>query len=207
MSTLGINTTGTPATTTAPTGTLSSLGGNTPLQITGLASGLDTNQIISELMSIQQQPVTNLQKESTGITALNSQLTSIQTMLQTVAADAQALGDPSLFSNAQTVSSSVPSAVSASTSTGAGVGGYQVGVTQLANSAQRTFTFASPTASDTVTIDGIATTIAAGATAQDFANAINSNSRSPARARTRCTPSMASPAARIPTRSPARSPV
>jgi flagellar hook-associated protein 2 len=146
MSTLGINTTGTAATTTTPTGTLSSLGGGTPLQITGLASGLDTNQIISELMSIQQQPVTNLQKQSSGITALNSQLTSIQTMLQTVAADAQALGDPSLFSNSQTVSSSVPSAISASTSTGAGVGGYQVGVTTLANSAQRTFSFTSPTA-------------------------------------------------------------
>jgi flagellar hook-associated protein 2 len=177
MSTLGINTTGS-TTTPAPTGTLSSLGGGTPLQITGLASGLDTNQIISELMSIQQQPVTNLQKQSSGITALNSQLTSIQTMLQTVAADAQALGNQSLFSNAQTVSSSVPSAVSASTSTGAGVGGYQVGVTQLANSAQRTFSFTSPTAADTVTIDGVATTIAAGATAQDFANAINSNSSS-----------------------------
>jgi flagellar hook-associated protein 2 len=177
MSTSGINTTGS-TTTTAPTGTLSTLSGGSPLQITGLASGLNTNQIITELMSIQQQPVTNLQKQESGITAVNAQLRSVQTMLQTVAADAQALGNPSLFSNAQTVTSSVPSAISASTSTGAGVGGYQVGVSQLANSSQRTFTFASPTSSDTVTIDGIPTTIAAGATAQDFANAINSNSSS-----------------------------
>ena len=45
---------------------------------------------------------------------------------------------------------------------GAGVGGYEVEVTQLANSAQRTFTFTSPAAEDTITIDGREYTLKAG---------------------------------------------
>ena len=78
---------------------LSSLGGT--LQITGLASGLDTNAVVQALMAAQQQQLTNLQNQQSGITALNKQLTSIQTALQTVSDDAQALGSPTLFANAQ----------------------------------------------------------------------------------------------------------
>src|SRR5579862_5616649 len=102
-------------------------GGSAPIQITGLASGLDTNQIISELMAIQQQPVTNLQNQQTGLQALNTNLTSIQSALQTLASNAQALGDTSLFQDTQSVTSSNSTLVSASTtgSVGAVVGGYE----------------------------------------------------------------------------------
>ena len=48
-------------------------------------------------MSIYQQPVTNLQNQQSGLTAMNKQLTSIQSELQTLSADALALGDPTLF--------------------------------------------------------------------------------------------------------------
>jgi flagellar hook-associated protein 2 len=147
------------------------------IQITGLASGLDTNSIISKLMSIEQQPLVRLQQHQTGLQALNSQLTSIQSTLQTVALNAQALGSPGLFANTQTVSSSDSTRVSATmgSSIGAGIGGYQVAVTQLANSAQRTFAFTSPAGADTVTIDGQQVSLAAGASVQDLINAINSN--------------------------------
>jgi flagellar hook-associated protein 2 len=145
------------------------------MQITGLASGLNTNQIISELMAIAQQPVTNLQNQENGLTALNAQLTSIQSSMQTLAADAQALADPSLFANSQTVSSSLPTAITATTSTGAGVGGYQVGVSQLANSAQRTFSYTAPTG-NSITIDGHTTATTAGESIQAYVNSINSDS-------------------------------
>ena len=56
----------------------------------------------------------------------------------------EALLDPTLFHTTQGVTSSDSTRVSARSSTGAGVGGYQVSVTQLANSAQRTFSYASP---------------------------------------------------------------
>jgi flagellar hook-associated protein 2 len=158
--------------------TLTSLGNGTPLQVTGLASGLDTNAIVKALMASQQQQVTNLTNQQTGIQALNSQLTSIQTALQTVASDAQALANPSLFANTQTITSTNSALVGATAtgSAGAVVGGYQIAVTALASASQRTFAFTSPTSADTITIDGHSTSLAAGASAQDFVNAINSDS-------------------------------
>lgn len=159
-------------------GSLSSLGTGTALQITGLASGLDTNAIVQSLMAIEKQPLTRLQNHQTGLQDLNQQLTSIQTALRGLASSAQALGDPTLWTNAQSVTSTNSALVSASTTSGQGavVGGYQVGVSQLAASAQRTFTFTSPSAADTVTIDGKQISLASGASAQDLANAVNSNS-------------------------------
>jgi flagellar hook-associated protein 2 len=156
---------------------LGSLGGGSALQITGLASGLNTNAVVQALMAAQQQQVTNLQNQQSGITALNKQLTSIQTALQTVADDAQALGSPTLFKSTQTISSTNSTLVGATAtgSNGAVVGSYQISVTALASASQRTFLFSSPTNADTVTIDGHDTNLAAGASAQDFVNAINND--------------------------------
>jgi flagellar hook-associated protein 2 len=156
---------------------LNSIGGGA-LQITGLASGLDTDQIISELMAVKQQPVTALQNQEKGIQARDSALQSLQTALQTVETDAQALEDPSLFDTSQAVTSSNSGVVSATSSSGAGIGGYQVAVTQLANSSQRTFSFASPTSDDTITIDGHAETITAGESLQSFVSQVNGDSSS-----------------------------
>ncbi len=158
--------------------TVSSLGASSPLQITGLASGLDTNSIISALIAVDQQPITALQNQSSGLTATNSALSSVQTALQQLSASAKALGSASLFTNTQTATSTNSTLVSATATTGTGavIGSYQVGVTNLASSAQRTFSFTSPTAADTVTIDGQQVSLNANASAQDLVNAVNSNS-------------------------------
>ena len=155
---------------------LGSLGGSTPLQVTGLASGLNTNQIVSELMAIKQRPLTALENRETGVEAADTQLQGIQTALQTVASDARALAAPSLYATSQQVTSSNATLVSAANSSGAGVGGYEVSVTQLANSAQRTFAYTPPTGGDTITVDGQPVTIAAGETAASLAGSINSDS-------------------------------
>jgi flagellar hook-associated protein 2 len=157
---------------------VSSLGSSSPLQITGLASGLDTNSIIQALMAIDQEPITALQHQSSGLTATNTQLSSIQTALQQLSANAKALGSATLFTNVQTATSTNSTLVSATTKTGTGavIGSYQVGVTNLASSAQRTFSFTTPAAADTVTIDGQQISLNAGASAQDLVNAVNSNS-------------------------------
>ncbi|HWE09060.1 MAG TPA: flagellar filament capping protein FliD [Solirubrobacteraceae bacterium] len=168
------------STTGATTGyLLSSLGTNSAMQITGLASGLNTNQIIQEEMSIYSQPVTNLQNQQNGISAQAKALSSVQAELQGLVGDAQALGDPSLFANTQTVTSTSPALVTATaTNSGAGavIGGYQVGVNNLASSAQRTFAFTSKSTANTVTIDNQSVSLAAGASAQDLANAVNGKS-------------------------------
>jgi flagellar hook-associated protein 2 len=162
------------STSSSSTSGLSSLTGG-GLQVTGLASGLDTNQIIQEEMAIYQQPVTNLQNQQTGLTAMNKQLTSIQQELQTLSSDALAVGDPTLFMTQQSVTSSDTTRVTATSATGAGVGGYQVSVSQLANSAQATYGFTSPTSDDNITVNGSAYTIKAGESIQDFVDSINSD--------------------------------
>jgi flagellar hook-associated protein 2 len=154
---------------------LSSLGSG-GLQVTGLASGLNTNQIIQEEMAIYQQPVTHLQNQQSGLTAMNKQLASIQSELQTLSSDALAVGDPTLFMTQQAVTSSDTTRVQASSATGAGVGGYQVAVSQLANSAQATYGFTSPASDDAITVNGSSYTIKAGESIQDFVDSINSDS-------------------------------
>jgi len=150
--------------------------GGSVMQITGLASNLDTNSIITALLAADRQPITNLTNHENGIRAQSRQLTSLQSAFQQVAADAQALGSAALFADAQTVTSSNPTLVSATSTTGAGVGGYQVDVSQLANSSQKTFTYAPPAQADDITIDGQSVTIAAGESIAGFVNSINGNS-------------------------------
>lgn len=157
--------------------TLSSLTGSSTLQLTGLSSGLDTNQIVQELMAVKQQPLDNLENQQALLNARNIELETLQGELQTVQTDATALLDPSLYHPSQSVTSSNSSAVAASltSSNGAVQGGYAVSVTALAQSAQRTFTFSSTNA-DTFTIDGQAVSVTAGESAADFASSVNSNS-------------------------------
>ena len=122
----------------------SGIGSSTLLQVTGLASNLDTTSIINALMALDRAPLTALTNQQKGLQARNTQLTNLQTALQTVALNAQSLGSPGLFANSQTVTSSDTTRVSATATSGAGVGGYQIAVTQLANSSQKTFGFTPP---------------------------------------------------------------
>ncbi len=148
-----------------------------PLNITGLASGLNTNEIISALLAVERKPITNLSNQETTLEGQREQLQSFQSGLSQLTFAAQELGSPTLFNTTQTVSSSDINQVTATTSSGAAIGGYELEVTQLANSAQRTFTFTSPAAAETLTIDGQEITLAAGASIQTLANSINSDSK------------------------------
>jgi flagellar hook-associated protein 2 len=152
-------------------------GSNSPLALTGLASGLNTSQIIAALMSAERQPVTRMTTQEEKLGAQQQQLQSIQSSLRQLALTASEFALPSLFETSQTASSSEPTRVAATTTSGAGVGGHEVEVTRLANSAQRTFTFTAPAAEDTITIDGNEYKLAAGGTASELASKINSDSK------------------------------
>jgi flagellar hook-associated protein 2 len=159
----------------SPTISTTSSANGAALQVTGLASGLDTAKIVSQMMEIQKRPVTALQTQQQKLNARNTQLTTIQQTLKKVNDDALALLDPRVYRGTQKATTSDATRVAASTTAGAGVGGYQVAVTQLANAAQRSFSFASPATDGTVTIDGHDTSIAAGASVYDLADAINND--------------------------------
>ncbi len=150
--------------------------GSSTINVSGLASGLNTAAIIEALMNAERQPVRRLTTQQEKLQAQETQLQGIQSSLQQLNFELSEFSLPSLFEGSQTVTSSEPTRVSAVSTSGAGVGGHEVEVTQLANSAQRTFTFTSPAEEDTITIDGHEFKIAAGASAKELASKINSDS-------------------------------
>ncbi len=137
-----------------------------PINITGLSSGLDTNSIITALLNAERIPITQLTHQQEKLQGQASALASMQSSMRALSFAAFEFRLGTLFENSQAVSSSEPLRVSAATTTGAGVGGYEVEVSQLANSAQRTFTFTPPAGEDTVTIDGGEYTLKAGSERQ-----------------------------------------
>lgn len=145
------------------------------LSVSGLASGLDTSSIVAALMSSEREPVTRLSDEQTRLHGQQQQLQTIQSTLEQLNYALAEFTLPSTFASNQSVTSSEPSLIAAAASGGSGVGGYEVEVTQLARSAQRTYTFTSPAAEGQLTIGGRQYTVAAGETAQQLASAINSD--------------------------------
>jgi len=146
-----------------------------PITISGLASGLNTSSIIAALMAVEREPVTHLTDEQAKLSAEQTQLQGIQSGLQQLSFAASEFILPSMYESSQTATSSEPTRVEAAVSGGAGVGGYEVEVTQLASSAQRTFTFTSPASEETITIDGQEFKVQAGESAKTLASAINAS--------------------------------
>jgi flagellar hook-associated protein 2 len=154
---------------------VSSSASGAPISFSGLGSGLNTSEIITALMGAERAPITRLSGEQTTIEGREKELQSLESSLTQLTFDAQELGSPVLFNTSQGVVSSEPTRVAATSTTGAAVGGYEVEVTQLANSAQRTFTFKSPAAVDKLTIDGKEIEVSAGAKIGDLVAKINSD--------------------------------
>ncbi|HUB73325.1 MAG TPA: flagellar filament capping protein FliD [Solirubrobacteraceae bacterium] len=147
-----------------------------PITVQGLASGLETSAIINALMQAEREPVTHLSAQQAKVKAAESELQSVQSALQTLAQESSELALSGAFESKQQVSSNEPARVSATASDGAAVGGYEVQVTQLANSAQRTFAFTSPGKASTISIDGQEFNLSAGETAKQLASAVNGSS-------------------------------
>ncbi len=162
------------------TSTLTNNGAGGQLQITGLASGINTNELIQAELAVKELPLTNLQDTITAMNAENQQLSSIQNSLETASLDALDLGEPSLFFQSQTVTSSDTSQVTAAATQniGAVIGSTTLSVAQLASASQATFSYTAPSsASDTLTIgndQGTQTVaVTAGETNTQIANDIN----------------------------------
>ena len=103
----------------------------------GIATGLDTNSIITQLLAIDRKPETLINEQSTIESARQSALKAVQTSMQSLQTASQALRAPSLWANTQTVTSS-SSAITAVLTGGAAAGGFQIGVSRLASAAQVT---------------------------------------------------------------------
>src|SRR3954454_25198311 len=161
-----------------------------PGSLSGMASGLDTDSIIQQLMQVESTKVTAVQKKQIQVTQHKTDLDNVRTALNKVKTAAAALSSASLWKPVQTTTSSDPTKLDVAVTGGAGIGGHSVQINRLASSAQHGFTFKpdatnagqltfyygtgpgadTATGNSKLTID-----VAAGATASDVATAINAN--------------------------------
>jgi flagellar hook-associated protein 2 len=155
-----------------------------PVTITGLASGLNTDQIIQGLLAVQQQQITELQNSQQQVTTQQAAYKEIEARLLTLQNDIAQLAQPvnGAF-DGYTATSSATNLVTAAAGAGASPGVYAIQVNSLARAeevASQGFSSASATitqgtfqlrvgtaATTTITIDGSNDTL------QGLADAIN----------------------------------
>jgi flagellar hook-associated protein 2 len=160
------------ATTTSLTGSTQS--------ISGLASGIDTSTIITQLMSIERAPQNRLKTQLSLSAARKTVLTDIQTRLDNLQIAAQDLKSPALWANTQSLDVNDPTKVAATLTGPSGTGSYQLSVSQLARGSQRWYSYTSPASDDTITFsNGHTTTITAGSDINAAVLAVNSDASSP----------------------------
>jgi flagellar hook-associated protein 2 len=147
--------------------------------LSGLASGLDTNTLITQLMAIERQPRVRLDQDQAVVQARQSALRDIATRLRNLKTVAADLRLPGIWSDTQTVESSDTTKVTAERLGGTGPGGYNVEVISLARAEQRTYAFTPSAAATTITIGGKDVEIPANATLDDAVASINSTSDVP----------------------------
>lgn len=97
----------------------------------GIGSNLDVNSIVSQLMAIEQQPLTALAKKEAGYQAELSAFGTLKSALSSLQSAAQGLANTSTYTGMMT-SVSDSTIVSASATSSAIAGTYSVAVSQLA---------------------------------------------------------------------------
>jgi flagellar hook-associated protein 2 len=116
------------------------------ISVGGLASGLDTDSIISKLVELEKRPIVQLQKREADYQVQLTTYGSLQSLLGTLQSAAQALKDPAGLSGF-TATSGNTSLFTASAGSTAASGSYNITVSQLAQSQKlKSTAFASSTA-------------------------------------------------------------
>jgi flagellar hook-associated protein 2 len=150
-----------------------------------MASGLDTQSIISQLMALEQNKVTAVQKRQIGVQQHKDDLAAVKTKLDAFKTAAAALNDASTWKATQASTSSDPTKVEATLLGGAGIGGHSISVEKLASSAQHGFTYTPSATAGSLSLaygDGtspVSIAVGANATAAELATAINASEASP----------------------------
>lgn len=103
------------------------------ISVGGLASGLDTDSIISKLVALEKRPIVQLQKREADYQVQLTTYGSLQSLLGTLQSAAKALKDPAGLSGF-TATSGNTSLFTASAGSTAASGSYNITVSQLAQS-------------------------------------------------------------------------
>ncbi|MDP9377739.1 MAG: flagellar filament capping protein FliD [Actinomycetota bacterium] len=144
--------------------------------LSGLASGVDTDGIVTRLMALERQSITRFQKQQRGIQAEQAGLKDVQSKLKALKTAAQDLRSPGLWANKQTIDSTDPARVGVSLTGMAPAGSYSLEVRKLAAAEQEGFTYTKSSVSGSLTVGGKTVTINPDASSADLAASINGNS-------------------------------
>src|SRR3954465_3137702 len=109
------------------------------IQIGGIASGMDTESIITQLMSIESAPRARTAPQQVTAQARQDALRQIDTKLTNLKLAAGDLRSASIWTPTQAISSGNESVLTARQVTGAAPGGYTVNVASLASADSRTY--------------------------------------------------------------------
>ncbi len=153
------------------------------LQIGGLASGMDTDSVIAQLMQLEAQPGTRWAQQKKVSEAREQTLRDILTRVKNLQTEAKSLKSVTTWADTQTVESSNTAKITASRVGGAAPGGYAISVSNLASGDQWSYAYNAPAAatSFTITMQGGATQtvdLAAGQSLDETVGIINSNPNS-----------------------------
>ena len=143
------------------------------LGLSGLASGVDTDTLVTQLMSIERQSLSRITLSQSKVQARQAGLKDISAKLSVLKDATASMRDASLWSNTQTVASTDAAKVAVTRSADAIPGNYAVSVQRLATATEKSFDFTPPSGAATLTINGVDLTLTDGMTAAQAASAIN----------------------------------
>jgi flagellar hook-associated protein 2 len=156
------------------------------IQVPGLASGLDTAALVSQLMQVERIPRGRMERQQAAVQQRQDFLKDLSTKLKTLRAASTDLNSIATWSPTRTATSADSARVSARPSGGTITPGtYDVEVTALATASMQNWSVRSrPNATDltiTASSTGTATTvaIAANSSLDQIVTAINGSSASP----------------------------
>jgi flagellar hook-associated protein 2 len=150
-----------------------------PLSLSGLASGLDTETIIAQLMSVEQAPRTRLQQQDTQAQSRQTQLRDLATKLNAVRDAATALGSVGTWAPTQSLTSSDAARVGVRALGSAAPGTHLIEVSALAVSAQHAFDYTKSAAPQSITIGAFTLAVDPDSDAATVAQAINARDDAP----------------------------
>lgn len=150
-----------------------------PLSLSGLASGLDTESIISQLMSVEQAPRTRMALQDTQAQSRQTQLRDLATKLNAVRDAAGALGSVSTWAPTQSLTSSDAARVGVRALGSAAPGTHLVEVSSLAVSAQHAFDYTASASAQSIAIGGFTLAVDPNSDAATVAQAINARDDAP----------------------------
>jgi flagellar hook-associated protein 2 len=123
-----------------------------PLSLGGLASGIDTDSLVTQLMAVEGQSKTRLQLQDTRAVARQTGLRDLATKLGALREAANALKSTTTWADVQKLTSSDPARVAVSTSGTAAPGARVIEVTALAVTAQHAYTYTPSASAQTLAV-------------------------------------------------------